>query len=67
MEHLFIEREQLPFWNDLSAEIAALYAEAAEIPRHEEDRALDVIAQIRRLEAAQLDLRMSAGDYCSRL
>ncbi len=70
MEHLFnlfIQHEQLPFVNDLSAEIAALYVEAAELSRHEEDRALDVIARIRKLEADQLDLRMSAGDYCSRL
>lgn len=67
MEHLFIQHEQTPFGNDLSAEIAALYVEAAEIPQHEEARALDVIARIKRLEAAQLDQRMSAGDYCSRL
>ena len=67
MEHLFIQHEQLPFGNDLSAEIAALYVEAADIPEHEEDRALDVIVRIRRLEAAQLDLRMSAAGYCSRL
>lgn len=67
MEHLFIQHEQTPFGNDLSAEIAALYVEAAEIPQHEEDRALDVIARIKRLEAAQLDQRMSAGDYCSHL
>lgn len=67
MEHLFIQHEQAPFGNDLCAEIAALYVEAAELPQHEEARALDVIARIRALEAAQLDLRMSAGDYCSRL
>lgn len=67
MEHLFIQHEQAPFGNDLCAEIAALYLEAAEIPLHEEARALDVIARIRWLEAAQLDQRMSAGDYCSRL
>ena len=67
MEHLFIQHEQVPFGNNLSAEIAALYVEAAELPQHEEARALDVIARIQALEAAQLDLRMSAGGYCSRL
>lgn len=67
MKHLFIQVDQMPFGNDLSAEIATLYLEAAEIPRHEEDRALDAVARIRRLEAAQLEVRMSAAGYCSRL
>lgn len=67
MKCLFIQHEQLPFGSDLSAEIAALYAEAAKLSRHEEDRALEMIACIRRLEDVQLDLRMSAADYCSRL
>lgn len=47
MKHLFIQVNQVPFGNDLSAEIATLYLKAAEIPRHEEDRALDVVARIR--------------------
>lgn len=67
MRHLFIQVDQIPFGNDLSVEIAKLYLEVAEIPRHEEYRALDVVTRIRRLEAVQLEQRMSAPDYCSRL